>query len=262
MGRDARQSHKSRYLSHQSGSLSFPIPCGLALRRRAGRAVSSRAVCGRRAYRTSCGPRCDAGNNPCSRQADEVVALWSRRTDCGPPWRCRARPGRAPSPRSGRCWFRPKQQRAVSGSDGPSAAHLRGSRLGRWRCCVSAEAGASWHPVSFRRTPGSRPQRASGARWARRSLVAERGRELCADADDCGSCRHRLRAVVLRPDGQSTSELAASSGTASMIAIPFLFRPARLHCASPSCTAAGAWMPRGAALNHLMRVDPRPGSGR
>ena len=40
----------------------------------AGRGVSSWRVCGRRACRTSCGPRGDAGNNPCSRQGDRVVA--------------------------------------------------------------------------------------------------------------------------------------------------------------------------------------------
>jgi hypothetical protein len=39
-----------------------------------GRGVSSWRVCRRRACRTSCGPRGDAGNNPCSRQGDQVVA--------------------------------------------------------------------------------------------------------------------------------------------------------------------------------------------
>jgi hypothetical protein len=40
----------------------------------AGRGVSSWRVCRRRACRTSCGPRGDAGNNPCSRQGHQVVA--------------------------------------------------------------------------------------------------------------------------------------------------------------------------------------------
>jgi hypothetical protein len=40
----------------------------------AGRDVSSWSVCGRRACRISCDPRADAGNNPCSRQGDQVVA--------------------------------------------------------------------------------------------------------------------------------------------------------------------------------------------
>jgi hypothetical protein len=47
------------------------------MRRRAGRDVSSWRVCGRRACRTSCGPRGAAGNNPCSRQGDPVVASGS-----------------------------------------------------------------------------------------------------------------------------------------------------------------------------------------
>jgi hypothetical protein len=38
----------------------------------------SRPVCGRRVCRTSCGPRGDVGNNPCSRQGDQVVAQGSR----------------------------------------------------------------------------------------------------------------------------------------------------------------------------------------
>jgi len=78
-------------------------------RRRAGRNVSCWRVCGRGAYRTSCGPSGDAGNNPCSRQAvvlvREALRVWRprdrgsrhrRRLDAG--WRrwrarrrCRAR---------------------------------------------------------------------------------------------------------------------------------------------------------------------------
>jgi hypothetical protein len=42
--------------------------------RRVGRAFSSSTVCGRRACRSSRGPCGDAGNNPCRRQADQVVA--------------------------------------------------------------------------------------------------------------------------------------------------------------------------------------------
>jgi hypothetical protein len=44
----------------------------------AGRGVASWRVCGRPACRTSCGPRGDAGNNPCSRQAHVVVAVADR----------------------------------------------------------------------------------------------------------------------------------------------------------------------------------------
>ena len=43
--------------------------------RRVGRDFASSRVCGRRARRSSRGPRGDAGNNPCSRQGDRVVAL-------------------------------------------------------------------------------------------------------------------------------------------------------------------------------------------
>jgi hypothetical protein len=42
--------------------------------RRVGRAFSSSTVSGRRACRSSRGPCGDAGNNPCRRQADQVVA--------------------------------------------------------------------------------------------------------------------------------------------------------------------------------------------
>ena len=55
--------------------------------RRVCRGLSSSAVCGRRACRRSRGPCGDAGNNPCRRQADQVVAparrgagYWSRTT--------------------------------------------------------------------------------------------------------------------------------------------------------------------------------------
>jgi hypothetical protein len=43
--------------------------------RRASRAFASSTVCRRRACRASCGPRGDAGNNPCRRQGD-VVVVW------------------------------------------------------------------------------------------------------------------------------------------------------------------------------------------
>ena len=50
--------------------------------RRVGRAYASSTVSGRRACRTSCGPSSDAGNNPCSRQGDRVVAPGSMGAGC------------------------------------------------------------------------------------------------------------------------------------------------------------------------------------
>jgi hypothetical protein len=50
---------------------------------------------------------------------------------------------------------------------------LHGTRWRRRRCCLSTDAGATREPITLRRTPASRPQRASAEGRRRRSLVAQ-----------------------------------------------------------------------------------------
>jgi hypothetical protein len=140
-------------------------------RRRTGRDVSSWTVCGRRACRTSCGPRGDVGNNPCSRQAVVLVREALRA------WRPRDPPSRHRRRRDAgwRRWrARPRRRaRRMTGSSGAGG-------IGPRRCCArSVDARRSRCGGHRNARPRSRRSR---GRWLRvrpcaaRSALAERVR--------------------------------------------------------------------------------------
>ena len=140
--------------------------------RRVGRAFSSSTVCGRRACRSLRDPPGDAGNNPCRRQGDQVVAPGStgRRLliedDCGASRRRRHRAARL---RGGR------RRRSVVLSQG--ARPRMGVPVGRgplghtqYREAVRS---SSLPPPSLR--PGSWPLLDAHPDWYVRSTAAEPG---------------------------------------------------------------------------------------
>jgi hypothetical protein len=152
-----------------------------------------------------------------------------------------------------------KQQRASSRASRRATAQIRPSqqranaRTGAPRLLLCREAAAS------PRAPGRRPERASGGRCARHSLVEGRGRELCRDEDKCGvvppsrasgrlaSRRHarRRRSVPRLSDG-ALRQAACARQRECLLAV-------RLHSARLARAArrpAGAWGVRAGARAH------------
>jgi hypothetical protein len=171
---------------------SDPVPAKRLPATTAGMSVEScsSTVFGRRACRSSRGPCGDAGNNPCSRQADQVVALrTARRALAEDDRRRRIRPA-APAPMSSPSTSWPPSA-AVVLAVGVSAridsmtgrGHVRcrsenGTRASCWRAvatasllgCLVTDAGAGRAPIARRRTLAASTAGAAG--WAVRTLAS------------------------------------------------------------------------------------------
>jgi hypothetical protein len=181
----------------------------------AGRGVSSWRVCGRRACRTSCGPCGDAGNDPCSRQGDRVVASGSTggrllvEDDHGSS-------GEAPILSSRIAWRRPSAaRRPLTGRACPDGRPGRGGvpsatlRTIKRRSTAAAAARSLSPAVAVVGTPpdgalACRPERASGRRRRRRPFVARSGRTnhaqlrcvyLCRTGTITSACQTRISEV-------------------------------------------------------------------